>query len=135
MPECVQVTVLREGGNSFDKNTWEISPFQSGFRPKHYTTTSLVKLTYINSSSDQGKLTGTIMIDFSKSFYLVDHSILLGKLQNIGFTNISLNWIHAYLLAIENSGFSRKDTNHNFLDSVEVYLKVQYWPPYFLYIH
>lgn len=56
-----------------------LSPFQSGFRSNHSTTTALLKLTTnIFSASNDSKLTGAIFIDLTKAFNLVDHYLLLG---------------------------------------------------------
>ncbi len=75
-----------------------LSPFQSGFRPKHSTTTALLKFTNdVFSSFDKGQLTGAIFIDLSKAFDMVDHYLLLDKLYSIGLSQHALLWFSTYL--------------------------------------
>ena len=55
-----------------------VSKFQSGFRPGHYTITTLLQMCdnwYENM--DNGKLTGVVFIDIRKAFDSIDHSIML----------------------------------------------------------
>ena len=56
--------------------------FQSGFRKDHSCNTSLTALidTWLSAIND-GELTGAVFLDFKKAFDLVDHSVLLEKLQ------------------------------------------------------
>ena len=55
-----------------------LSPFQSGFRLNHSSTTALLKLTNdILTSSNNSELNGAIFIDLTKAFDLVSHYILL----------------------------------------------------------
>lgn len=57
-------------------------PFQSGFRPKHSCHTALSSLceTWL-SAINEAEVTGALFLDFKKAFDLVDHSLLLKKLQ------------------------------------------------------
>jgi len=36
------------------------------------------------------------MTDFAKAFDVVDHAILLGKLQTLGINQFALNWIVSF---------------------------------------
>ena len=71
---------------------------QSGFRPKYSTESALVQmvdswLEAINS----GKLIGCVLVDFRKAFDLVDHKILLKKLQYYKCNETCLKWFESYL--------------------------------------
>jgi hypothetical protein len=48
-------------------------------------------------SLDNGKLVGSIFLDFRKAFDLVDHEILLHKLKLYHFSDKSLCWFKSYL--------------------------------------
>lgn len=71
---------------------------QSGFRQKHSCQTALIKLIdhwieYI----DKGDLVGTLFVDFRKAFDLVNHSILLEKLNLYKFSHSAIRWFESYL--------------------------------------
>lgn len=72
---------------------------QSGFRPNHSCETALVGMIdkWLNAN-DKGSQTGVVMIDFKKAFDLVDHSLLIKKLQHFKFSGNTLNWFSSYLL-------------------------------------
>ena len=55
---------------------------QSGFRAGHSTETALLYMTenWLKAIND-GKIVGTVMVDFRKAFDLVDHELLLQKLE------------------------------------------------------
>ena len=75
-----------------------LSPYQSGFRSNHSTSTALLKLTNdIFCASNDSKLTGAIFIDLTKAFDLVDHYLLLDKLYSIGLSRNALLWFNSYL--------------------------------------
>ena len=71
---------------------------QSGFRPNHSCETALLHMTeqWIKAV-DEGKLVGTIFVDFRKAFDLVDHEILLSKLSMYNCSQESLHWFRSYL--------------------------------------
>ena len=72
---------------------------QSGFREHHSCMTALTKMTETwLSEMDQGNLTGTILLDFSKAFDLVSHEILLQKLKIYKFSERTLILLKSYLL-------------------------------------
>ena len=75
-----------------------LSPAQFGFRRKHSTVTSLVKVTdEWMKAIDEGKYTGAVFIDLKKAFDCVNHDLLLCKLRNIGVSEECLPWFADYL--------------------------------------
>lgn len=71
---------------------------QSGFRTQHSCETALVNMidSWLNAM-DSGKMVGVVLVDFKKAFDLVDHQILLSKLQLYGIKNEALMWFKTYL--------------------------------------
>ena len=71
---------------------------QSGFRPKHSTLSALATVTddWFHSI-DNGEYTGTIFVDLQKAFDMVDHLVLLTKLEDMGITGMELQWFKSYL--------------------------------------
>ena len=71
---------------------------QSGFRKRHSTETALIRIIdELLFNLDSDRVSGMILIDYCKAFDMVDHSILLQKLQAYGFDNKSLIWFRSYL--------------------------------------
>ena len=71
---------------------------QSGFRSHHSCHTALLKLIdQWLKAIDDGEIIGIIFLDFKKAFDLVDHVILLQKLQCYKISNLSCNWFKSYL--------------------------------------
>ena len=72
--------------------------FQSGFRTNYSTETCISFLhDKILKGFDQGLLTGMIAIDLQKAFDTIDHSILLEKLDTLGFSTNAILWFKSYL--------------------------------------
>ena len=72
--------------------------YQSGFRPKHSTSTCLSLLqNKILNGFDNGQLTGMILIDLQKAFDTIDHNIFIQKLTCLGFSDDSVSWYQSYL--------------------------------------
>jgi len=71
---------------------------QSGFRENHSCQTSLIRIIddWI-TAIDNNQIVGTLMLDLSKAFDLVNHSILLTKLESYGLHISTLNWFKSYL--------------------------------------
>ena len=71
---------------------------QSGFRSQHSCETALIHMTdsWLNAM-DNGNMVGVVLIDFKKAFDLVDHQILLSKLELYGFARETLLWFNTYL--------------------------------------
>ena len=71
---------------------------QSGFRPRHSTESCLTHLSdRILEACDRGCHTGMILIDLQKAFDTLDHSLLLGKLGLLNFSNDTISWFKSYL--------------------------------------
>ena len=55
---------------------------QSGFRAQHSCETALVNMIDLwMNAIDSGKMVGVVLVDFKKAFDLVDHQILIDKLE------------------------------------------------------
>nr|CAH7757999.1 unnamed protein product [Callosobruchus chinensis] len=71
---------------------------QSGFRKGYSTTSVLLKVSdYIIRSLDAGLATLLVLLDFSKAFDTLDHSLLLAKLRYFGLDEMCLKLFESYL--------------------------------------
>ena len=71
---------------------------QSGFRSHHSCETALTHMidSWLNAI-DSGQMIGVVLVDFKKAFDLVDHNILLTKLQCYGIKDETIAWFNSYL--------------------------------------
>ena len=71
---------------------------QSGCRTNHSCETALTAIVdgWI-TAIDNNEMVGTVFLDLSKAFDLVDHEILLDKLTCYQFNAVSLKWFSSYL--------------------------------------
>lgn len=69
-------------------------PNHHGFRKQHSTSTALLQM-YDGwvEAADKGQITGVCMLDLSAAFDVVDHDLLLEKLQLYGFGSDALAWV------------------------------------------
>ncbi len=75
-----------------------LSNSQFGFRRHHSTETCcLTKLDKIYNDLDKGSLSVVVFLDLEKAFDMVNHSILLLKLESIGVLPESCLWFASYL--------------------------------------
>ena len=75
-----------------------ITSEQFGFRPYLSTNVALTRVTEeILFNMDNKLITGAVFIDLRKAFDTVDHSLLIAKLKNIGFSAPVINWFTSYL--------------------------------------
>lgn len=80
----------------FVKN--RISTNQHGFFNGRSTTTNLLEFTSTTIKSvEQGKQMDVVYTDFSKAFDLINHRIVMKKLENFGVHSSLLSWIGSYL--------------------------------------
>ena len=75
-----------------------LHPSHHGSRAKHSTCTAMIEMydTWIESV-EQGEMAGVMMIDLSAAFDLVDHPLLLRKLELMGFDQSAVTWFWSYL--------------------------------------
>jgi hypothetical protein len=71
---------------------------QHGFRQgKSTVISSLVFMTYILDSFEQGCQVGGVFTDLRKAFDTVDHARLIYQLEKLGIGNPLLSWLQSYL--------------------------------------
>ena len=73
---------------------------QYGFRPKHSTTHPIIHLLNhcaSSSSKSDPELTLAVLCDLSKAFDVIDHKILLKKMEKYGIRGIANDWFRNYL--------------------------------------
>lgn len=91
-----------------------ISPYQHGFRKGLSTVTNLLELTtLINRGFTENKQTDVVYTDFSKAFDKVSHLLLLIKLELLGFSPSSINWLRSYLMGRMQSVQFKNSTSKN----------------------
>ena len=65
---------------------------QAGFRPNHSCETALTNMVEKwLKALDNGEIVGVVLVNFRKAFDLVDHNILMKKLELYKFNQVSLN--------------------------------------------
>ena len=75
-----------------------ITSEQFGFRLNLSTNIALTRVTEeILINIDNKLITGAVFIDLRKAFDTVDHTLLIAKLKNIGFSAPVINWFTSYL--------------------------------------
>jgi hypothetical protein len=75
-----------------------LSPVQFGFQSKKCTSDAVVKLVEsIYESFNNKSHALSIFVDFKKAFDIVNHKILIRKLQAYGIRGLPLNWFENYL--------------------------------------
>ena len=75
-----------------------LHPNHHGSRHGHSTATALIQM-YDRwvEEVENGDMVGVMMIDLSAAFDMVDHGLLLQKLEVFGLDNKAISWIESYL--------------------------------------
>ena len=75
-----------------------LHPSHHGFRSSHSTVTALVEMydQWIEAF-EHDKLSAVVMLDLSAAFDVVDHEILIQKLEIYGFEECYISWFRSYL--------------------------------------
>ena len=90
--------LIHEQTSSFLSNNEISYNCLSGFQENHSTDSCLTFLhDKILKGFDKGLMTGMILIDLQKAFDMIDHDILLKKLNAAGFSNHTISWFKLYL--------------------------------------
>jgi len=85
--------------NSFLRKNSLYDAFQSGFRKLHSTKSALLKVTNgIMLATDNGNAVALVLLDLSSAFDMVDHSILISRLTNLGIQGTVLNWFQSFFI-------------------------------------
>ena len=76
----------------------KLAKSQSGNRKLHSTETALLCVTDdLLLAMDNKKVSVVVLLDMSKAFDSISHTVLLQKLQALGVSSPSLDWFHSYL--------------------------------------
>lgn len=75
------------------------SETQFGFTENKSTEDALISFVCkIYESMNNNNKTSGVFIDFRKAFDLVDHRLLLGKMETCGVRGVALNWFQSFLI-------------------------------------
>ena len=70
---------------------------QYGFRPKFSTNHAILAfLNFVSKNLNSGNLVLSIFLDIRKCFDMINHEILLKKLENYGIRGVPLQWFKSY---------------------------------------
>ena len=75
-----------------------LHPNHHGSRHDHSTATALIQMyDQWTEEVEKGNMVGVMMIDLSAAFDMVDHPLLLQKLQLFGLEDDALSWVRSYI--------------------------------------
>ena len=95
--KLAEAAVFQQIAEHFSANNlWH--PNHHGFRPNHSTATAVSQLydIFIRGAENR-ELTAALLLDLSAAFDVVDHQILLQKLELYNFTPDTIRWFRSYL--------------------------------------
>ena len=76
-----------------------ITDFQHGFRQKQNCEYQLITTVRdITDSLNKSSQVDAILLDFSKAFDKVDHTVLLSKMHSVGINEPLLSWSESFLI-------------------------------------
>lgn len=82
----------------FMNNNNLLAKYQSGFRKGYSSVTALLNVQDdILTAVDKGMTTALVLLDYSKAFDTIDHSLLCAKLHYYGFSDSAVSFIRNYL--------------------------------------
>lgn len=83
---------------NFLESNNKFHPLQSSFRRFRSTQTALLRIHDDILWAAEGRMcTLMVLLDYSKAFDTVEHTLLLSKLRSQGFSGSCCNWIRSYL--------------------------------------
>ena len=96
--KLIEQAVLDQLNTHFDRNNL-VETYQSGYKAKHSTETALLYITNnLLQKLDQNEAILIAFLDLSAAFDVVDHRILLDRLnKSQGIEEDALQWIKSYL--------------------------------------
>ena len=96
--KLAEAAVLQQVSEHFSTNKlWH--PNHHGFRPNHSTATAITQLYDIFiRGAEKKELTAALLLDLSAAFDVVDHQLLLQKLELYNFSPNTVSWFKSYLV-------------------------------------
>ena len=84
--------------SSYITENQRLSPHQNGNRKHHSTETLNIYITdKMLEAMDKKHVTALILLDLSKAFDNINHTILLHKLKCAGASSLAIQWFESYL--------------------------------------
>ncbi len=84
--------------SSYITENQRLSPHQNGNRKHHSTETLNIFIIYkMLEAMDKKHVTALILLDLSKAFDSINHTILLHKLKCVGASPLAIQWFESYL--------------------------------------